>query len=109
MYREDGVLMPPGHAPLQGRAAIESFYREMCLGPAKITAFKFEHLESTVAGETAYDVGTYRMTIAAGPGKSINDTGKYSVILKKTGDDWKIAYLIFNSDLAQSVPGAQKH
>jgi uncharacterized protein (TIGR02246 family) len=109
MYREDGVVMAPGHGPLRGRASIEAFYREMCLGPAKITAFTFDHLDSTVAGDTAYDVGTYGMTIAVGPGKSINDTGKYSVILKRAGSEWKIAYLIFNSDLPQNGPAAQRH
>jgi uncharacterized protein (TIGR02246 family) len=104
MYREDASLMPPNQPLLQGRQAIGAFYERMCHGPVKITAFTFDHLESTIAGDTAYDVGTYRMTMAVAPGQMMKDSGKYSVILKKTGTDWKIAYLIFNSDAPQSMP-----
>lgn len=109
MYREDAVLMPPNQPLLQGRQAIGAFYDRMCHGPAKITTFSFNHLESAIAGDTAYDVGTYRMTLALGPGKTMDDTGKYNVILKKTGNAWEVAYLIFNSDSAAQGPSPQKH
>ena len=104
MFQEDGIVMPPGQTLLQGRTSIEQFYREFCHGPAKITAFTFDHLDSTVAGDTAFDVGTYKLTLAVGPGAKINDSGKYNVILKRTGGDWKIAYLIFNSDMPARMP-----
>ena len=34
----------------------------------------------------------------------MNISGKYSVILKRSGADWKIAYLIFNSDSPSQMP-----
>jgi ketosteroid isomerase-like protein len=60
MYGEDAVLMPTDCPLLRGRAAIEQYYREWFMGPAKVTAFTFTHLESPVLGDTAFDVGTYR-------------------------------------------------
>lgn len=104
MYRDDAALMPAECPLLRGRAAIEGYYREWFKGPAKVTAFTFTHLESPVLGETAYDVGTYRQTLSLGAGGTVNISGKYSVILKRSGADWKIAYLIFNSDSPSQMP-----
>jgi uncharacterized protein (TIGR02246 family) len=106
LYREDAVLMPANRPLLQGRTAIEQYYRELFQGPVKITAFTFTHLESAVSGDTAYDVGTYKQTLAVGPGRKVDDSGKYSVILKRTGGEWKIAYLIYNSDFPPKAPAA---
>ena len=33
----------------------------------------------------------------------MNDTGKYTVILKRTGGAWKVAYAIYNSDTPPSA------
>jgi ketosteroid isomerase-like protein len=104
MYRDDAALMPAECPLLRGRAAIEGYYREWFKGPAKVTGFTFTHLESPVLGETAYDVGTYRQTLSLGAGGTVNISGKYSVILKRLGADWKIAYLIFNSDSPSQMP-----
>jgi uncharacterized protein (TIGR02246 family) len=104
MYREDAVLMPNECPLLRGRDAIEQFYREWFKSPAKVTAFTFTHLESPVVGETAYDVGTYRQTLALGTGGTVNVSDKYSVILRRSGGGLKIAYLIFNSDSPSKMP-----
>jgi ketosteroid isomerase-like protein len=98
--------MPAGQPMLKGRAAIEQYYREFFQGPVKVKAFTFTHLESTVAGDTGYDVGTSKQTLAVGPGQAVHDSGKYSVILKRTGGEWKIAYLIYNSDFPPKMPAA---
>jgi uncharacterized protein (TIGR02246 family) len=104
VYREDAVLMPADRPLLRGCAAIENYYRECFKSPAKITIFTFTHLESPTVGDTAYDVGTYKQTLSMGSGVTLNDTGKYSVILKRSGGEWKIAYLIYNSDFPPKAP-----
>lgn len=104
MYREDAVLMPTDCSLLRGRGAIEQYYREWFKSPSKVTGFTFTHLESPVLGETAYDVGTYRQILSLGADRTLSLTGKYSVILKRSGGEWKIAYLIFNSDSPSNVP-----
>jgi uncharacterized protein (TIGR02246 family) len=104
IYREDAGLMPNECPLLQGRAAIEHYYREWFKSPAKVTVFTFTHLESSAVDDTAYDVGTYRQTLSLPAGGTVNDSGKYSVILKRSGGEWKIAYLIFNSDSPSKMP-----
>jgi ketosteroid isomerase-like protein len=105
MYLEDGVLMPSERPMLRGRVAIEQYYREWF--KAKITTFTFSHLESPVIGDTAYDVGTYKLTMSPAPGVTITDCGKYNVILKRSEQDWKVAYVIFNSDAPHNAPPSQ--
>jgi len=100
-FDEDAVLMPPNQPLLRGRMAIQHFYDAWCNGPMKPREFIFDHLEASVSGDSAHDVGTYKMTIIAA-GHSMHDTGKYSAILRHSDGEWKIAYLIFNSDL---LPG----
>jgi ketosteroid isomerase-like protein len=109
MFQHDAVVMPPNQPLFKGRAAIGQFYAGLCHGPAKVTAFTFTHLDSTSIGETAYDIGTYKQTLTVPPGHSVEDTGKYSVILKRAGNEWKIAYLIFNSDLPPNLGMQEKH
>lgn len=103
MFREDAVLMPSDCPLLRGRTAIDQYYRQWFQSPAKITAFTFSHLESPVLGDTAFDVGTYKQTLSLGNG-TVNASGKYTVILKRSAGDWKIAYLIFNGDSPSKMP-----
>lgn len=103
-YRDDAVEMPPCRPPLKGRAAIEQYYREFFQGPVKITAFTFSHLEATSAGDVGYTAGTYERKLSGGPAGSSDDTGKFVVIVKRTGSAWKAAYVIYNSDRPQADP-----
>ena len=105
LYADDAVEMPPGAPLAKGRAAIEQFYRQQMGGPGKITAFTLEHLESRTAGDVGYDVGTYRQTMTGGP-MAGEDIGKYVVILKRSGGQWKVAYAIYNSDRNPPAAGA---
>ena len=49
----------------------------------------------------ALDRGTYSLTIAP-DGTAQTDTGKYVVVWRKIGREWKVAADIFNSDLPAS-------
>jgi len=98
MYLDDAIVMPNGAGPVTGRAAIEQFYRELLTGPVKIEAFTFNHIESTFEGNVGYDAGTYAQRCKLPTGQTVNDTGKYLVILKRAQGEWKAAYLIYNSD-----------
>ena len=89
LYTEDGVELPPNHAPVRGPAAIEAFYNEQ-MQSAKLTAFSLEHWESRVSGDVGYDVGAYKQTLKPADGPAVNDSGKYAVILKRVGGAWKV-------------------
>jgi ketosteroid isomerase-like protein len=98
-YLDNGIEMAPNRTWAEGRGAIEALHQELCAGPVKLTGFSFTHLESSVVGDTAYDVGTYRQTMTApGAPSPIQDAGKYVAILKRSGGEWKAAYVIYNSD-----------
>lgn len=106
MFDDDAILMPPNQPALHGRLPIQHFYDRWFHSPMQPTAFTFDHLEATVTGDSAYDVGTYKISIAAGPGGNVDETGKYTAVLKRSAGEWKIAYLIFNSDLPPQPPVA---
>ena len=103
MYTEDAVVMPPNHEPVRGRANIEAFFKEMANG-AKLTLTPFE---SAISGSTAYEAGTYQMSITPKTGQPTTDKGKYVVILKRgSNGQWRLAHDIFNSDLPPPKQGS---
>jgi uncharacterized protein (TIGR02246 family) len=98
MYTEDGAVMPP-NAPIgKGRAAIQQTWASMMNTPGFDLTFTPEQIVISESGDLALDRGTYQLAIAPS-GKTMNDTGKYVVVWRKVGGEWKAAADIFNSDL----------
>ncbi len=99
LYAEDAVEMPPNQPMIKGRAAIEAYYVKELSAGMKMNSFTVTHLDTQAIGERGYDVGTYRQSVtpkgAAGP---VSDSGKYTVIVKRSGGSWHVAYAIYNSD-----------
>lgn len=101
LYAEDGAVMPP-NAPIgEGRAAIEQTWASMMRTPGFDLTFAPEQIVVSSSGDMALDRGTYSLTIAP-DGTSQTDTGKYVVVWRKIGGEWKAAADIFNSDLPAS-------
>jgi len=97
LYAEDGVVMPP-NAPIgKGRAAIQQTWASMMGTPGFSLTFTPEQIVLSSSGDMALDRGTYQLTVAPS-GKTQNDTGKYVVVWRKIGNEWKAAADIFNSD-----------
>jgi uncharacterized protein (TIGR02246 family) len=101
LYTEDAVEMPPNQPSVKGRAAIQEYYEKQFAG-TKITQLSLIHLETHGVGDRGYDVGTYQQHVAPSSGAGVDDTGKYVVILKRTGGAWKVAYAIYSSDRPMS-------
>jgi uncharacterized protein (TIGR02246 family) len=99
MFTTDGYELPPNLPPVKGRTTIEARYHAFFNGPIKMTAFTLSHIEARIDGNTAYDVGTYEQRLSLPDGKSVTDTGKFVVILKRMPGEWKVAYSTYNSDL----------
>lgn len=102
--RERAVEVPACRPLVRSRAAIEHYSRDVMEG-VKTSTFMLTHAESKIVGDTAYDVGTYTQRLST-PNGLVEDTGKYIVMLTRTGDDWKIAYAIHNSDRPPTMPSA---
>jgi uncharacterized protein (TIGR02246 family) len=100
VYRDDAVEMPPGVPPVQGRAAIEQYFRGM-FGSCRFTEFTLSHAELRASGDVAFAAGTSRVTVTPNGGPPVSEPGKYLVVLKRTGGAWRVAYSIHNGD----VPG----
>jgi uncharacterized protein (TIGR02246 family) len=101
LYAEDGAVMPP-NAPIgKGRAAIRQAWASMMRTPGFDLTFTPEQILISSSGDMALDRGTYTLTIAPA-GTTQTDTGKYVVVWRKIGGDWKAAADIFNSNLPAS-------
>jgi uncharacterized protein (TIGR02246 family) len=101
LYAEDGAVMPP-NAPIgKGRAAIQQTWASMMQTPGFDLTFTPEQIVVSSSRDMALDRGTYSLAIAPA-GKTQTDTGKYVVVWRKVGGDWKAAADIFNSDLPAS-------
>jgi uncharacterized protein (TIGR02246 family) len=98
LYAEDGAVMPP-NAPIgKGRAAVRQAWASMMGTPGFDLTFRPEQIVVSSSGDMALDRGTYRLTVAPA-GATQTDTGKYVVVWRKVGGDWRAAADIFNSDL----------
>ena len=101
LYAEDGTVMPP-NAPIgKGRAAIQQTWTSMMRTPGFGLTFVPEQIIVSSSGDMALDRGTYRLAVAP-DGTAQTDTGKYVVVWRKIGSEWKAAADIFNSDLPAS-------
>ena len=101
LYTEDGAVMPP-NAPIgKGRAAMQQTWASMMQTPGFDLTFVPGQIIVSSSGDMALDRGTYRLAVAPN-GTAQTDTGKYVVVWRKIGGDWKAAADIFNSDLPTS-------
>jgi uncharacterized protein (TIGR02246 family) len=92
LYTEQGQLLPPNADFVIGREAIQAFWQgAMDMG---IASAKIEILEVEEHGDTAIEVSTF--ALYAQGGQEL-DAGKFIVIWKRVGGEWKLHRDIFNS------------
>jgi uncharacterized protein (TIGR02246 family) len=94
LYTEDAYVLPPGSAMVKGRAAIEAFWRQAAqqMSDAKLTTVDVQPLGRSAARE----IGTVTLKTKSQPPQEI--VGKYVVVWRKIGRDWKLATDIWNTD-----------
>jgi len=101
LYTSDGAVMPP-NAPIgKGPGAIQQVWTSLLQIPGFELSIIPEQVDVSSSGDMAIDRGVYKLTIAP-DGKTKSDTGKYVVVWRKVGGEWKAAADIFNSDLPAS-------
>ena len=98
LYTEDGAFMPANAAIAKGRDAIEQNWAAMIAIPGFELDISPEQIIVSSSGDMALDRGAYRLAMAPEGGEVI-DTGKYVVVWRKVGGEWKAAADIINSDL----------
>jgi uncharacterized protein (TIGR02246 family) len=92
LYTDDGQLLPTNSEVVSGSAAIQAFWQAvMHMG---IKAAKLETVELEDHGDTAHEIGRYTLH---GEGNQLLDQGKYIVIWKRVGGEWKFHRDIWNT------------
>jgi ketosteroid isomerase-like protein len=99
MYTTDAKAMPPNDELAQGRAAIQKVWQGAI--DAGIRDLSFEVLEVEKKGDSLYEVGKYKLNGA--DGKQM-DHGKYLVVWKREGGQWKLHRDIWNSSMPAAPP-----
>ena len=99
LYSEDGQLLPPGPAVVNGRSAIQEFWAND-IATSNMT-FSITADASGVGGDWAWRTGSWRGTAADGT----TATGKYAEIWHRTADGWQLHRDIWNVD--EATPSAE--
>ncbi len=101
-YTADATFMPPNEPAVQGRSNIQAWFQKQMDGGE--AALKLQPRESRISGDLAFEAGTYTLSMKPKSGQPMTDTGKYMIVMKKEGADWKISHDIFNSDMPAAPP-----
>lgn len=99
LYAPEGAEMPPNQPAVKGRAAIEAYHQKLnSMMGAQLTVTA---TDTIVQGDTAVDIGTFSQTLTpkAAGAQPVKDTGKYIVVLSRSGGSWWVTHAIYNSDL----------
>ncbi len=93
LYTSTAVLMPPNSAPVSGGQAVLEYWKTALAGVPGPVTLTTTDVESH--GDVAHETGSYRIT---GPDGKVLEKGKYMVIWKRDGGQWKLHRDIWNSD-----------
>lgn len=85
LYTSSAQLFPANSEIVSGQQAIEQFWQGAV--KAGIKNLTLTTLEAEAQEDTAYEVGTYTLP---GDGGKMLDVGKYVVVWKRVGDQWKL-------------------
>jgi uncharacterized protein (TIGR02246 family) len=99
-YADDAFWLPP-HAPLvQGKEAIRSAWTQFLGTPGLKIDWQITKIDVSRAGDMAYALYKYQMTMSTPNGAPIDDRGKdMAVWVKQLDGKWKMVADSFNSDV----------
>ena len=101
LYTSDGAMMAPDAPIAQGQPALEKAWGGLMKTPGFGLTFKADQIVVASGGDMALDRGTYLLSLA-GPHGPTKNIGKYVVVWRNIGGQWKVAADIFNSDGAST-------
>jgi ketosteroid isomerase-like protein len=105
LYTDTATLMPPNEPMVKGNSAILVWFEQAL---KRLGGIRLVPMESGIFGEHAFQAGTFNVsaqltTSSSAPNNAeFEQTGKYLLVLKSAGGQWKIHYDIWNVDQASS-------
>jgi len=96
-YTEDACMFTANMSPVRGRAAIESVFKFTNVRGHRLD---FDTEELDVQGDTAIELGVY---VRSDESQSTVDRGRYMVVWKRVGGEWKIHRDMFATSLPRST------
>jgi ketosteroid isomerase-like protein len=93
-YTEDAKIFPNNREIISGRAAIIDYWTPK--NGSRTLSHRLLPQEIKITGDEAYDYGYYEGISVSADGKESSWKGKYVVIWRKVGEDWKIYLDIWN-------------
>jgi uncharacterized protein (TIGR02246 family) len=97
VYAEDGVLLIPHAPPARGRDAVRAGWETLLQIPGLALEWEASTIEVARSGDLACEIGSYRLGMD-GPRGRVDDEGKYVVVWRRSGNQWRVAADIFNSN-----------
>jgi uncharacterized protein (TIGR02246 family) len=92
MYTEDAEVLPPDAGIVKGRAAVQAFWAKAAEG---IGDLKLATVDVMPLGpDAAREIGTFTLKTKGAQPQEV--AGKYVVVWRKAGGDWKLATDIWN-------------
>lgn len=99
-YAEDGAILPPDSARVDGRANIQAFWKGAI--NAGLTDLTLKAVEVGGSGDIAFEVGEVSYSAPDKTGARSTATGKYIVVWKKGTDGvWRLYRDIWNANPAK--------
>ena len=97
-YASDAALLPPGEARVDGRSAIEAYWKGAI--DAGFRQLTLKAVEVYEGGDGAAEVGRWTLVGPARNGGSAQMAGKYIVIWRHSGNSWQLLRDMWNDDPA---------
>ncbi len=97
-YAPDAYAMPFNAPAAKTPEQIRAMWKGMMAAPGYALKFGPTRIEVAKSGDMAYDIGTFELKENDPQGKPSTIIGKYVVVWKKIGGQWKAVADIFNTD-----------
>ena len=95
LYSDTAILMPPNEPMVGGRTGIQAWFERALV---RLRSVRIVAVESTVAGDQAFQVGTFTTAASSAGEEKSPLAGKYVLVLRNHGGQWKIQYDIWSLD-----------
>jgi len=107
-YEADALEMAPNSPVVKGKENILAFQQQMAKAGMKFNAVDFQTLELTADGKSAYEIGSYDMTMTMSPAGEMKDKGKYIALWRQQADgSWKVHAETWNTDMPMPPPAKE--